>query len=169
MRGPVEEKMVNKLIGLALGLGVVLAAGAAEPNVGTLRNVKGGVMVVANDQVARPATDGMALPEGATILSARDGTATVVLNNGCVVGLQPSQQLTVRGELECKALVASVQQLLPAGQAAPATAGAAEAGTAAAGEAGVNPAVVAAGVAGLALLGAGGGGGGGDDTPASGQ
>lgn len=172
---------MNKLTGLMLGLGLALSASAAEPSVGTMNEVQGGVMVVNGDRVARPASEGMALADGATVLTARDGAATVVLNNGCRVPIKGSQQLRIDSKLECKALLASVQELLPAGGAAAAaeagtTAGgaagatqAAEAGAAAAGSSGgVGPGVIA-GVAALALVGAAGGGGGGDDHPASGQ
>lgn len=169
---------MNKLIGLVLGLGLALSASAAEPSaVGTMNDVQGGVMVVNGDRVARPASDGMPVTDGATVLTARDGTATVVLNNGCRVAVKGSQQLRIDSKLECKALLASVQELLPAtaagaaetGTVAGSTAGAAEAGTAAAGSSGAASPGVIAGVAGLALLGAAGGGGGGDDRPASAQ
>lgn len=113
---------MKKYAALALGLGLALGAAAAEPVVGTLHDVHGAVTLT-SAQAVKVAADGMAVPEGASILVARDGAATLVLNNGCVIGLAGSQHLTVRGQLKCSELQASVRQLMPTYQLAQAPLG----------------------------------------------
>lgn len=103
---------MRKYASLALGLGFALAAVAAEPVVGTLHDVKGAV-TVSSAQAVKPAANGMAVTEGASILVARDAAATLALKNGCVVALKGSEHLAVSSKLSCDELQASVRQLMP--------------------------------------------------------
>lgn len=104
---------MKRLACVALGLGFVVAAGAAEPAVGTIEDVQGAV-TVASTQAVKRAASGMPVTNGTSILVASDGGATLVLNSGCVIGLAANQHVTVNSGLKCKELQASVKQLFPA-------------------------------------------------------
>lgn len=113
---------MKKAACIALGLGFALAASAAEPAVGSIQDVKGAV-TVSSTQAVKRAANGTPVVEGASILVASDASATLVLNNGCVIGLKGSQHLTVSTGLKCEQLQASAKQLFPAYQLAQAPLG----------------------------------------------
>ena len=47
--------------------------------------------------------------DGARVVTTGTGTAAVRLNNGCLIGLDPNQSVTIDSRLDCRAQVASIQ------------------------------------------------------------
>lgn len=86
----------------------------AADAVGTLSAVSGPVMVTGADKVVVRAKAGMPLTQGASVVVSSQGKATVSLNNGCVIPLQPSQHLVVNAQIKCAEVQASIKNLLPA-------------------------------------------------------
>lgn len=112
---------MKQLAILALASTLAFAASAQE-RAGVIDGVKGAVTVSSAKAIKR-AVNGMAVPDGASILVPSDGAATVLLGSGCVVSLQGSQHLRVDAKLKCDQLQASVKQLFPAYQLAQAPLG----------------------------------------------
>lgn len=168
---------MKKLALFALAAGFALAAAAQEKQVevGTLNDVSGAV-TVSSQQAAKRVASGTRVVDGASILVASEGKATLVMDNGCRIDLKGGQFLKVDAKEECKALLALVKQLAPVAPvtgvaAAPvgATAGVAGAGTttvAGLGTANTAAVISAAVIGGVALLSSSGGSG---STPISPQ
>ncbi len=108
--------MTKATLMAALALVSMAATSAvhAADAVGTLSAVSGPVMVTGADKVVVRAKAGMPLTPGASVVVSSQGKATVSLNNGCVIPLQPSQHLVVNAQLKCAEVQASVKNLLPA-------------------------------------------------------
>lgn len=90
-----------------LALSLVAAAGAAMAQnapYATLSAVSGAVTVSGKDQMVT-ATPGMALKQGANVVTSNAGSATVLFASGCSVALKAGQMLAVQ-ESECAAIQA---------------------------------------------------------------
>lgn len=164
---------MKKLALFALAAGFALAAAAQEKQVevGTLNDVSGAV-TVSSQQAAKRVASGTRVVDGASILVASEGKATLVMDNGCRIDLKGGQFLKVDAKEECKALLALVKQLAPVAPVtgvAAAPAGVAGAGTttvAGLGTANTAAVISAAVIGGVALLSSSGGSG---STPISPQ
>jgi len=144
---------MKQLTILALASSLAFAA-MAQDGAGVIDGVKGAVTVSSAKAVQR-AVDGMAVPDGASILVPSDGAATLLLNNGCVVSMQGSQHLKVNAKLKCEEVQASVKQLFPAYKVAQAPLGGGLVGIPAGGssdnKAGAAPGFSGGGAAGIGL------------------
>ena len=131
---------------------------SAEGSIGVLKGVSG-VVSVSGDQVVTRAISGTPVIDGSSIMVSSSGKATLLLNNGCTIQLQPNQHLMVDAAAGCDVLTASIKPLFPAyqvvqaplgsGLAAPAAAGAGAAAGGAAAAGGITAGMVAAGVVGV--------------------
>lgn len=100
--------MIKKAVTIALTAGFVLAAQAAD-DAGTLIDVQGNVSV-SGDGIVLRGESGTPLAEGDTILVSSDSAATVALDNGCDVYLEPGDRYTIDSGLDCAAAIASVSK-----------------------------------------------------------
>jgi hypothetical protein len=106
---------MKKIALLALASGLAFAAVAQdkqETSVGVINGVKGAV-TVSSAQAVKRAVNGMAVPDGASILVSNGGAATLALHNGCVIALKGSEYVRVDASTKCDQVQAAVQQVMP--------------------------------------------------------
>lgn len=94
-----KKNGLKRLIGSVLLSGFALSAGAAEP-VAVLQQPQGKVFVGQSNAMA-PARSGMAVYPGNRVVTAAESQVLVVFDNGCVLTLEASQLLAVRGPEQC--------------------------------------------------------------------
>jgi hypothetical protein len=95
----IKKNGLKRLIGSALLSGFALSVGAAEP-VAVLQQPQGKVFVGQSNAMA-PARSGMAVYPGNRVVTAVESQVLVVFDNGCVLTLEASQLLAVRGPEQC--------------------------------------------------------------------
>ena len=93
------------------------AAAFAQPVLGTVTNVQG-VVTATQGATGVAVTPGSPIVNGMRFVTTSSGTATLTLNSGCVVTLQPGQAVTVLQSMNCQQLVAAVQPV-PVGPGRP--------------------------------------------------
>ena len=96
---------------------IVAAAAMAQAPLGTVSNVQG-VVTATQGATGVVVTPGSPIVNGMRFVTTSSGTATLTLNSGCVVTLQPGQAVTVLQSMNCQQLTAAVQPV----PVAPATA-----------------------------------------------
>ena len=91
---------------------------------GTVSNVQG-VVTATQGATGVAVTPGSPIVNGMRFVTTSSGTATLTLNSGCVVTLQPGQAVTVLQSMNCQQLIAAVQPVpvAPAGTLIGATPG----------------------------------------------
>ena len=90
---------------------VAFAQTPARESVGVITRVDGLVTLAQDNNLGNAANNNVVL-QNARVVTTRNGSITIRLNNGCIIDMKPNQALTVDARRECKALVASIQ---PAG------------------------------------------------------
>ena len=93
---------------LASTLAFGAVAQSKQESVGVLSGVKGAV-TVSSAQAVKRAVNGMAVPDGASILVSSKGAATLSLNNGCTIALKGSEFVQVDASYKCEQIQAAVQ------------------------------------------------------------
>lgn len=92
----------------------LFAASAFAQNViGKVTEVDG-IVTVTDGVTGGTARVGNPITEGSRYVASSNGTATLKLDNGCTIKLQPSQAVTVRAQ-PCQLLLAGVQSVGAAG------------------------------------------------------
>lgn len=94
-----KKNGLKRLIGSVLLSGFALSASAAEP-VAVLQQPQGKVFVGQSNAMT-PARSGMAVYPGNRVVTAAESQVLVVFDNGCVLTLEGSQLLAVRGPEQC--------------------------------------------------------------------
>lgn len=93
-------------------LAIVLSLGAAtvfaQASLGTINGVEG-LITVTDGAVGSTAASGTAITNGMRIVTTSGGKATLQLNNGCSVPLNPNQAVTVLQSMTCQELIGAVQ------------------------------------------------------------
>ena len=90
---------------------VVFAQTPARESVGVITRVDGLVTLAQDNNLGNAANNNVVL-QNARVVTTRNGSITIRLNNGCIIDMKPNQALTVDARRDCAALVASIQ---PAG------------------------------------------------------
>lgn len=93
---------------LASTLAFGAAAQSKQDSIGVISGVKGAV-TVSSAQAVKRAVNGMAVPDGASILVSSKGAATLSLNNGCTIALKGSEFVQVDASYKCEQIQAAVQ------------------------------------------------------------
>jgi hypothetical protein len=84
------------------------AAAIAQPALGTVSNVQG-IVTATQGATATTVAPGSPIVNGMRFVTTSSGTATLTMNSGCVVTLQPGQAVTVLQSMNCQQLTAAVQ------------------------------------------------------------
>ena len=92
---------------------------SAPEAVGEFTRVEGLVTVSQGNTLGNAFKNKVVL-QNARVVSTANGSATIMLNNCCVINLKPDEAVTVDRRRECKAILASIQ---PAGAVGPRVAG----------------------------------------------
>lgn len=100
------KKLAFFALASTLAFGAV--AQSKQESVGILSGVKGAV-TVSSAQAVKRAVNGMAVPDGASILVSSKGAATLSLNNGCTIALKGSEFVQVDASYKCEQIQAAVQ------------------------------------------------------------
>jgi hypothetical protein len=85
-------------------------AQTAGSSLGKIENVQG-IVTVTTGSTGGTAATGNPIVSGMRFVATSSGSATLHMNNGCVVRLQPGQAVTVLGSMTCEQLLAGVQSL----------------------------------------------------------
>jgi hypothetical protein len=94
---------------LLIALSSFIAASAmAQASLGTVSNVQG-VVTATQGATGTAVAPGSPILNGMRFVTTSSGTATLTLNSGCVVTLQPGQAVTVLQSMNCQQLTAAVQ------------------------------------------------------------
>jgi hypothetical protein len=140
-----------KKIAFAVAALLATAAYAQEAPAGKLSAVRGSVTVSSAGQVVK-AVAGTQLAATSTILVGEGSSATVVLNEGCVIPLTANQYLKLDPALACAQQYAAVTRLITPYRLAQASV-AGGVGGAAGGGAAISGVVVAASIATIGIVG----------------
>ena len=92
-----------------IGSAFLVSAAFAQPqqSLGTVGNVQG--LVTDTDGASVKSTvPGETIKDGKRFVTSSNGSATLRLNNGCTITLQPNQAVTIDSRMTCRELVASV-------------------------------------------------------------
>lgn len=95
---------------LVLYSALAMASAFAQESLGTVGNVQGLVTVI-DGASGGTVSPGAPITEGMRFMTTSSGSATLQLNNGCTLTLQPGQAVTVHDRMTCPALVAAVENL----------------------------------------------------------
>lgn len=93
---------------LMLALSVVAAAPAFAQAIGTITTVNGVATVTTGTSGAAIVT-GAPIAEGARVVTTSNATVTLRLNNGCTLTVPGGHGVTVRSNVPCEQLRASIQ------------------------------------------------------------
>ena len=82
-------------------------------SVGAIQSTDGLVTVSQANTLGNAFKDERLL-DGARVATTGTGTASIKLDNGCVIRLERNQSVTIDSRRDCRALVASIQSTVPA-------------------------------------------------------
>jgi hypothetical protein len=109
--------MLKKSIALVAAFAVSICAIAqteapapAPAQLGTVENVQGLVTVSDGTSIGNVVKGGPVM-DGSRFVTSSSGSATLKLDNGCIVALKPSQSLTFQGKQNCDQTLAAIQSL----------------------------------------------------------
>jgi hypothetical protein len=99
---------IKSLLAVLLALIAVTAFAQDRERLGSVDNVRG-VVTVTDGATGGTTATGSPINSGMRFVASSNGSATLRMNNGCVVNLLPGQAVTVLRSMDCKALLAAVQ------------------------------------------------------------
>ena len=94
-----------------VALGSLAAASVfAQAPLGTVGNVEG-LVTITDGTTGTTAAPGSVITDGMRVVTTSRSSATLQLNNGCTLTLQPNQSVTVERRMTCQELNAAVRSV----------------------------------------------------------
>jgi hypothetical protein len=106
-----SKKIFSVALALAISASAISQTQSTNPiQIGTVDDVQGLVTVSDGSSVGN-AVKGAPVVDGTRYVTSSTGSATLKMDNGCNVHLNPNQSLVVQDKQDCEALIAAIQTL----------------------------------------------------------